>query len=139
MPRRPSKLLIGTSLAALAVAIPVSGLAASGGGGTSKVDMREWSIAPKPTHATAGKITFVVHNAGKARHEFVVIRTDVAPGKLKVTKGRASEKGHVGEIGSLPPGSTKRLVLTLAKGRYVLFCNFSGHYSAGQHAGFVVR
>jgi uncharacterized cupredoxin-like copper-binding protein len=138
MPRRSSKLVIGTTLVALATAVPLSGHAASGGG-TTKVDVHEWAVSPAPAHATAGKITFVVRNTGTARHEFVVIRTDLAPGKLPVKNGRASEKGHVGEIGNLPAGSTKRLTLTLARGTYVLFCNFSGHYRAGQHAGFVVR
>jgi uncharacterized cupredoxin-like copper-binding protein len=89
--------------------------------------------------ATAGKITFIVKNSGKARHEFVVIRTNVPAGKLPVKNGRASENGHKGEIGNLAPGATKKVTLTLAKGRYVLICNFSGHYQAGQHAAFTVR
>lgn len=138
MQRRTSKLLIGTSLIAVAAAVPMSGIAASGGG-TSKVTVKEWVVAPVPAHATAGKITFVVRNTGKTRHEFVVIRTNLAPGKLPVKNGRASEKGTKGEIGNLPAGSTKRLTLTLAKGKYVLICNLSGHYKAGQRAAFVVR
>jgi uncharacterized cupredoxin-like copper-binding protein len=125
--------LIGTA----SVLLPVGALAASRGG-TTKVAMREWAISPAPARATAGKITFVVKNNGKTKHEFVVIRTNLAPGKLPVTKGRASEKGSKGEIGNLPAGSTKRLTLTLPKGKYVLICNLGGHYQAGQRAAFVV-
>jgi uncharacterized cupredoxin-like copper-binding protein len=138
MYRRSSTILIGTMLIAIAVAIPVSGLAASAGG-TSKVKLREWAIAPVPAKATAGKITFVVKNSGKTRHEFVVIRTNLPADKLPTKNGRASEKGQKGEIGDLLPGATKRLTLTLAKGKYVLICNLSGHYQAGQRALFIVR
>jgi uncharacterized cupredoxin-like copper-binding protein len=135
---RSSAFLIGAGLFGAVVAIPVVAPAASGGG-TSKVALREWAIAPVPSAATAGKITFIIKNNGKAKHEFVVIRTDVAPGKLPVKKGRASEKGAKGEIGNLPAGATKRLTLTLSKGKYVLICNFVGHYQAGQRAAFTVR
>lgn len=131
--------LIGsTVLGVAAVALPGGVLAASSGG-TSKVGVREWVISPAPARLTAGKITFVVTNRGKVTHEFVVLRTDVAPAKLPVKNGRASEKGQKGEIGNLPAGATKRLTLTLPKGKYVLICNLSGHYRAGQHAALVVR
>jgi uncharacterized cupredoxin-like copper-binding protein len=138
MHRRSSAVLVGAALAGAAALVPVTGLAASQGG-TSKVALREWVIAPAPAAATAGKITFTVKNSGKARHEFVVIRTNTAAGKLPVKNGRASEKGSKGEIGNLAPGATKKLTLTLAKGKYVLICNLSGHYQAGQHAAFTVR
>lgn len=133
-----ARLVIGAALIGATVAVPVVALAASGGGST-KVALREWAIAPVPAAATAGKITFVVKNSGKAKHEFVVIRTNLAPGKLPVKKGRASEAGAKGEIGNLPAGATKRLTLTLPKGKYVLICNLTGHYQAGQRAAFTVR
>ena len=139
MPRHSPATVIGATLIGVAaIALPAGVLAASSGG-TAKVGMREWSIKPAPASASAGKITFVVTNTGKTKHEFVVLKANVAPGKLLVTKGRVSEKTSQGEIGGLAPGATKRLTLTLAKGKYVLVCNITGHYQAGQHAAFVVR
>jgi uncharacterized cupredoxin-like copper-binding protein len=131
--------LIGSAVIGVtAIALP-SGVFAAPSAGTVKVGMREWAITPAPASAKAGKITFVIKNNGKAKHELVVIRTDVAPTKIAVKKNRASEKGAKGEIGDLPAGATKRLTLTLPKGKYVLLCNFIGHYQAGQRAAFVVR
>ena len=75
---------------------------AASGGGASKVALREWAVMPVPTTASAGKITFTVRNSGKTKHEFVVIRTNLAPAKLPVKNGRASEKGAKGEIGDPP-------------------------------------
>jgi uncharacterized cupredoxin-like copper-binding protein len=135
---RSSSFLIGTALIGAVVAVPALGFAASSGA-TSKVVLREWALVPSPATAAAGSITFTVRNRGKTRHEFVVLRTNVAADKLPVKNGRASEKGQKGEIGNLAPGATKRLTLTLAKGKYVLICNLSGHYQAGQHAAFTLR
>ncbi len=139
MHRKPLALLIGSLVVGVpAVALP-AGVIAAPSDGTVKVGMREWAISPAPASAKAGKITFVIKNNGKAKHELVVVKTDIAPGKLPVKKNRASEKGAQGEIGNLPAGATKRLTLTLPKGKYVLLCNFIGHYQAGQRVGFVVR
>lgn len=137
MHRHSTAILIGATACAVAAGVPAAGLAASHGR-TSKVVLREWSIAPSPASAAAGAITFTVRNGGKAKHEFVVIRSDVAAGKLPTKNGRASEKGSKGEIGSIAPGATKKLTLTLGKGKYVLICNFQGHYQAGQRAAFRV-
>jgi len=103
MHRRSLSVLIGSTLVVTAsVALSAGALGASGGG-TSKVALREWAVVPAPASATAGKITFVVKNTGKTKHEFVVIKTDLAPAKLPVKKGRASEKGAKGEIGANGP------------------------------------
>lgn len=139
MHRRSLSVLIGSTLLVAATAALSAGALGASGGGTTKVALREWAVTPAPATATAGTITFVVKNSGKAKHEFVVIKTDLAPGKLPVKKGRASEKGAKGEIGDLPAGKTKRLTLVLPKGKYVLICNLTGHYQAGQRAAFVVR
>ena len=138
MHRQSSTFLIGLTLICVATAVPVVAPAASTGG-ASKVTLREWAIARAPASATAGKITFIVKNSGKSKHEFIVMRTNVPAGKLPAKNGRVSEKGSKGEIGDLAPGVTKRLTLTLAKGKYVLICNIAGHYQAGQHAAFTVR
>jgi uncharacterized cupredoxin-like copper-binding protein len=104
----------------------------------SRVTMREFTIAPAPASVLAGKTTFTVNNAGNARHEFVVLRTNKPAGSL-LKGNEADETGNVGEIGDLPPGSTKTLSLNLKKGHYALICNLPGHYKAGQHADLTVR
>ena len=46
------------------------------------------------------------------------------------------------EAGSLEPGQpgrTRDLDVRLTPGRYVLFCNMSGHFLGGMHATLVVR
>ena len=120
----------GTKPAAAAPAVPAVGH-------SSRAVLKEFSIAPTPAKAAAGKISFSVANAGKIEHEFVVLRTNKSAGDL--LKGKeADEAGNVGEIGSVLPGQTKKLTLNLKAGHYALICNLPGHYTAGQHADFTV-
>lgn len=102
------------------------------------VVLKEWTLKASAQRVPAGKVTFVVRNAGKMKHEFVVVRTDAAPNALPVKGAQASEAGTKGEIKAFGPGGTKRLTLTLAPGKYVLICNLPGHYKAGQRLAFVV-
>jgi uncharacterized cupredoxin-like copper-binding protein len=102
------------------------------------VGLKEFAISPSPSQAAAGKVTFNLHNAGQVKHEFVVVRTDKPAGSL-LKGAEADETGNVGEVGNLPPGSTKKLTLNLKAGHYALICNLPGHYKAGQHADFNVR
>ncbi len=101
--------------------------------------LKEWSIAASTKSITAGKVTFVVRNAGKMKHEFVVIRSARHHHLLQMTGQQASEVGVKGEIEPFGPGTTKRLTLTLAPGKYVLICNMPGHYKRGQYLAFTVR
>jgi uncharacterized cupredoxin-like copper-binding protein len=46
------------------------------------------------------------------------------------------------EVGVLEPADAhalRNLELRLAPGRYVLFCNMSGHFMGGMHRSLVVR
>ncbi len=85
-----------------------------------------------------GSATFVLRNAGKMRHEFVVVATAKPAGGL-LKGSEADETGSAGEVGDLEPGQTKKSTLTLTRGRYALICNLPGHYAAGQLADFYVR
>jgi uncharacterized cupredoxin-like copper-binding protein len=125
--------------AALALAVVVGNAVAAASATTSKVTLTEFKVKPKPASAKAGKVTFAVKNAGSAVHELVVLRTNIAPGKLPVKNGRAVEKGKVGEVSNLRPGKTGKLTRALKKGKYVLLCNVPGHYQAGQFTGFRVK
>ena len=118
--------------------------AASGASATTsvvavKVKLDEMAITPSLVRVNPGKVTFDVKNAGTLPHEFVVLRTTLGAGKLPVANGKASETGHVGEIGDLAAGASKTLTLDLTKGHYLLVCNLAGHYQAGMRATLVVR
>ena len=81
-------------------------------------------------------------NDGKLEHEFVVIKTNLAPGKLPLKGDEAKEDvgPSPGEIPpSVKPGKTKTLEVTLKPGKYVLICNLPGHYKAGQYTGLNVK
>ena len=128
-------LILGlTALVAHEAAARESGGAAA----TVRVTEKEWSVKPAPASAKPGKVTFVVRNAGKLAHEFVVLKTNIAPGKLPIKGSRAAEPGRVGKLAQFKPGATKRLTLTLKAGKYVLICNVPAHYKAGQFGAFRV-
>ena len=106
--------------------------------GTVKVAMKEWGFAPRPASVKAGKVTFVVKNAGQLSHEFVVLKTKTAANKLTVKGTAAVVSGAVGKIKQFKGGLTKKLTLTLKAGHYILLCNLPAHYKAGQHVDFTV-
>lgn len=138
---------IGPAVALLAFAL-VAGSGASAArpsqqGKAVSVNFRmvEWDILPlTATKATATRVTFVVRNAGKLTHEFVVMKTAKAAGSLAApTARKAPETGAVGEIERIKPGEVKRLTLNLKKGHYSLICNLAFHYGRGQFVDFYVR
>ncbi len=102
------------------------------------VSQKEWAIQPAVSSVTSGAVTFKVTNNGSMTHEFVVLRTDAAPGGISVQAGKAAEAGHQGEVEDIAPGTTKTLSLNLPPGHYVLLCNIPGHYLAGMHAAITV-
>jgi uncharacterized cupredoxin-like copper-binding protein len=104
-----------------------------------KVTLSEFKVVPKPASVKAGKVVFTAANAGSIDHELVVLKTNIAPGKLKVKGAQAVETGRGGKAADIAPGKSKKLTLTLKKGKYVLLCNVPGHYQAGQRTGFVVK
>lgn len=128
--------LVASIAVVLAALVPAG---AGAGGGTVAVKLTEFKLIPVPTSAANGKIGFTVRNAGKLEHEFVIVKSNLPPGKLPVKNGRASEKGSVGEIGDIAPGTTRKKSFSLSPGKYVLLCNLKGHYQAGQYAGFTVK
>lgn len=119
-----------TTTAAATTAAPATG--------PVKVDLTEWKIAPAAATATAGKVTFDVHNSGAATHEMVVIRTDKGAANLG-TGARVPETGSVGETGDVAAGKSKSVTLKLKPGHYALICNIAGHYSSGMHTDFTVN
>ena len=105
---------------------------------TVNVQLMEMMVMPSASRVPAGKVTFVVKNTGKLKHNFVVLKTSVAPSKLMMMGTKAMESGQVGKTPVFGPGQTRRLTLTLKAGRYVLLCNVPGHYMAGMRVAFRV-
>ena len=93
----------------------------------------------------AGTVTFRVRNQGPTSHEFVVVRTDLAPDKLPLQDDGLTvdeeKKGVelVEEAGGLDIDEHENLVVRLTPGHYVMYCNFEGHYLGGMHAALTVR
>jgi uncharacterized cupredoxin-like copper-binding protein len=131
----------------LAAAAILVGVTSCGGGDDSQqaettgaidVTMKEFTVEPSPTTATAGQVTFNVANVGNQKHELVVVKTNRRADEL-LEGDEADETGAVDEIGDLPPGTTKTLAVELKAGHYALLCNLPGHYKAGQSADFDVK
>jgi uncharacterized cupredoxin-like copper-binding protein len=124
--------LIAAAGAATALAHSTMGI------GTVKAKEVEWAITATPKTAKHGKVTFVVSNKGKLSHEFIVVRSNKAPGKLPVKGTKAVLTGLkvLGRIKAFKPGTTKKLTVTLPGGKYILLCNIASHYKAGQYGGF---
>jgi uncharacterized cupredoxin-like copper-binding protein len=86
------------------------------------VSETEFKIAA-PSQATAGKVTFVVRNAGKIQHDLVV----TGPGLTGATKTPL-----------LASGQTAKLNIVLTAGSYTLYCSVPGHRAAGMQATLTV-
>jgi uncharacterized cupredoxin-like copper-binding protein len=104
------------------------------------VTMKDFSLEATPATFDAGDITFGIQNDGPSTHEFVVIRTDVAPDALPVENGLIPEDqiDLVDEAEDIAPGTNTSLDVKLEPGSYVLVCNLPAHYEAGMHAPFTV-
>lgn len=123
--------------AAAAPAAPAAAApAAQSASGPVSVKLGDMFVRPNAVQATAGKVTFNVQNTGKLVHEMIVGRPPIT-GPL--ASGKMSEATSVGEVSELDPGKSGHVTLTLKPGNYVLYCNISGHYVAGQHVAFTVK
>lgn len=104
-----------------------------------------------PGGATAGPVSFRVHNVGTLTHELVVLpaRAGRAAGRRPVgADSRVPEVGSLGEASrdcgpgagkGIPAGATGWVTLTLAPGNYELVCNLPGHYTAGMSSNLLVQ
>jgi len=135
--------------AAAALVIP----ACSSDDGGIDITLSDFKVEPSETSAAAGELTFNVTNDAEQTHEFVVVKTDLAPDKLP-TVADGDEAGTVDEEGAgieamgekediLAGTDNNVLTLTLAAGHYVIFCNVHDedlvHYQKGMHTDFTVQ
>ncbi len=148
--RAPARLktLCAVGLAA-AAALPLSGCGVATRAGAQPparsvhVTERDFRISAPKTLA-AGNVRLDVHNEGPDQHEFLIARLGgnaalpLRRDGLTVDEERiqAAMLNHL-EPGA--PGARRELDVHLTPGRYVLFCNMSGHYLGGMHTDLVVR
>jgi uncharacterized cupredoxin-like copper-binding protein len=103
----------------------------------------EWSVSVDAASAPAGDVSFTIANEGTTEHEFLVVKTDIAPGEIPLDGDRFPEDADgievIDEIGEFPADTTETLDVTLEAGSYQLVCNLPGHYSSGMFTGFEVE
>lgn len=105
--------------------------------------IHEWMVTISAHEAYAGDVNFTIKNDGTVPHEFIVVKTNFAPGKIPLGSDyRFDEKGRgvlaVGEISERQPGTTGRVTLKLLPGSYQVLCNLPGHYKNGMFAALTV-
>jgi hypothetical protein len=136
--------------AALAGVVLVS-FAASGCGGTSSsnrapasvihIQERDFKISV-PKVLPAGDHVLEIENKGPERHELIVAREGKAHLPFRADDltldEDAAEPVIAGALEPEEPG-THELRVHLKPGRYVLFCNMSGHYLSGMDRDIEVR
>ncbi len=96
--------------------------------GEVAVTLVEYQVKPIPTSVPGGSVKFTARNIGTATHEFMVIKTGLAPTDLpKKADGSYDEAASGAEmidhVKDIAPGTTGTLTLTLDPGKYVLICN----------------
>ena len=94
-------------------------------------------------HVKTGKVTFKVKNISTNEdHELLLTKTDLAPSALPMDADgvRVDEDKLKGlkELGDVHPGKSRNTTLTLAPGKYLLFCNEQGHFTAGMYTYLTV-
>jgi uncharacterized cupredoxin-like copper-binding protein len=129
--------------------VPPASEGAAGGGTTVGITLEDGVLTPDTDSAPAGEVTFDVSNEGTVTHEFVIIRTDLAPDELPVDSDGAVDESSadievVDEIEDIEPGATASVTADLDAGSYVLICNvvdsdFGSHFAAGMSTAFTVE
>ena len=115
------------------------------------VDLQNYKVVLSANSVSAGDITFHIANtAADEKHEFLIIKTDLAPDQLPLSSteaGRIDEESTAMELlldsGELDPGASVDKSLKLEAGNYVVICNIKhndvAHYQAGMREAFTVK
>jgi uncharacterized cupredoxin-like copper-binding protein len=153
MARLVPRALVAAGVSGLVAVVAVAGIELAGsagaqdGGHSSSVDVNQKDFRLRASVSTvrAGTVTFHVHNDGPSTHEFNVDRTAVADGSLPlrddgITVNEDSPLLHrIDSLNGVTDGTDADLTVHLTPGRYVLYCNFEGHYLGGMHFSLTVR
>jgi uncharacterized cupredoxin-like copper-binding protein len=121
-------------------ASPTPAESSSDDAGAITVSQKDFEIVMSTSSASAGDVQFAITNDGPSAHEFVVVKSDVAPDALPVVDGLVPEEGLdvIGEAEDIAPGTSPTLELSLEAGSYIVLCNIVGHYEQGMSAGLTV-
>lgn len=105
------------------------------------LDLSDFKIVSDHATVPAGRTVFGIRNHASMLHELKVIKTDLDPDKLPIdgASAKAVEDGKVGELLNISAGASRKLVVDLVPGKYVLVCNIAGHYQLGMRVGLEVK
>jgi uncharacterized cupredoxin-like copper-binding protein len=135
-------------LASLALAVPLTVARRhepAPRGTPVNVRLEDFKVRQDAAVVPSGTVSFRILNQGPTTHQLIVVRTDLAPDKLPLQRdGLTVNEDAPGidlldEVGGLDIDDRQTLVLRLAPGNYVLYCNLEGHYLGGMHASLAVR
>jgi Sulfocyanin (SoxE) domain len=139
---------IALVLAALALAVPFTVARRHGPaprGIPVNVLLDDFRVRTDAAVVPAGTVSLRILNHGPTTHEFIVVRTDRDPDKLPLQRDGLTVNEEapgielLDEAGGLDIDDRQTMVLRLAPGHYVLYCNLEGHYLGGMHAALTVR
>jgi uncharacterized cupredoxin-like copper-binding protein len=138
------KRLLSLAIGAIALLLAVSacGVGDLTGGPQVGVTLDEYAVKLSQSSTAPGKVTFKVHNAGREKHEFVILRTDLNAGALPQEAGKVNEEApgieHVDELDGVDAGQDKTLTVALKPGTYLFVCNIPEHAHQGMVARFKI-
>ena len=139
---------LGLVLAALALAVPLTVARRqepTASGTPVNVLLEDFKVQEDAAVVPAGTVSFRIRNQGPTSHEFIVVRTDRAPDKLPLQRDGLTVNEEapgidlLDEAEGLDIDDRQTLVLDLAAGHYVMYCNLEGHYLGGMHAALTVH
>jgi iron uptake system EfeUOB component EfeO/EfeM len=117
--------VITAGLAALALAVPISGCghtASVGADRTLRVALSEYRVVPQKVQVSAGQLTIIVHNLGKLVHNLVVLRGDQ----------------RVDETQPIWPGTVSEMSVDLAPGQYTIASTLFSDQALGEYGSLTV-
>jgi uncharacterized cupredoxin-like copper-binding protein len=135
-------------LAALALAVPLTVARRhepTPSGTPVNVLLEDFEVRRDAAVVPAGTVSLRILNQGPTTHEFIVVRTDRASDRLPLQRDGLTVNEDapgidlVDEAEDLDIDDRQTLVLDLAAGNYVMYCNLEGHYLGGMHAALTVR
>jgi uncharacterized cupredoxin-like copper-binding protein len=135
-------------LAALALAVPLTVARRhepTPSGTPMNVLLKDFEVRRDAAVVPAGTVSLRILNQGPTTHEFIVVRTDRASDRLPLQRDGLTVNEDapgidlVDEAEDLDIDDRQTLVLDLAAGNYVMYCNLEGHYLGGMHAALTVR
>ena len=105
------------------------------------VTLKDYTVTLSSPSVKAGTVKIGVQNSGTMAHEFEILKTDLAAGKLPIdgASAKAKEDGLVKQVLNIGVGKTAVVTADLAAGHYVIICNVAGHYQLGMHADLAVQ